>query len=506
MGKSTIQKSASPPVVMVSQATNSQQKLSTDVLWYMGKHLLTRPTDIYALARVNRRTWAALSHEIYRADVKYTRELEERHQPSDYDTTGYTLQQIHDGRMRVKGPASALHWAVAKGIVTTADKAIAAAKDIWPAYIDSKDANGQSPIHLGADRGNQTMISKLISAGCYAHALSMRYMWPCKDYLGHRGLPILWNDPVIMSQHKEDVFAVGALDIAISQGFEDIALGLIKQDHIEVGWPQLSMAAYLGSLDIARCLLDAGHCVGEHGALHSAASRPSNLSMLKFLLEEGADVNEVETGFTPLFYALWARLRANADLLLDSGAQPDFRADDASEPLWHSAIRDDLLPITKRLLSAYQHNRNEAIAIAIFETIDHLDVAFETFEFLISVSVTLKGVYRRSFIPNFHQFSRKPRHGDGILNAIIQSPNYKREALELVLNHKNPPELYEESGYAYLLDYAVNYKRLDAVACICEHGSPMCFQYISRSAAVRLEQMCNEANIENPLKLKMARS
>lgn len=521
------QDSGSSVEVIAGPRIEWQQKLPFDIIWYMGKHHIAHPRDVYHLARVNRETWSALSREVYRADVRYTRELEEPEEleepappMDDPESNDYyvTRRDIYSSRRYIEGPPPALHWAVAKGIATTADKAIAAAKEIWPAYIDVKDANGQSPIHLAADRGDLAMINTLISAGCFAQAVTKRTVEPCENYLGHSGIKLLTGVEILF--HRTGKY-VDALSIAIAQGFEDVALDALKLadwtrerspsfDEERWGVPitPLTLAVYIGNMDIALSLLDGNSPLDR--LLLVAASRPSNTAMLELLLARGANATyaaEYEDT-TALFLALGVTSKANAEVLLDAGAEIHTRNAWGYVPLEICAWHDDLLPITKRLITEYEtdpSSPDERVMSAIFGAISHLDVAFETFKFLVGTGAWLKGTYRRSRNETFWDIPlhRQPPHYANIIIAVIQAEHYKHEALKLVLERTRHPDVKRKFRGKAPLHYAMKYGRIDAVATLIKHGADC--RSVTIGTALRFAKMCKEANVKNPIQNQLNR-
>lgn len=78
----------------------------------------------------------------------------------------------------------------------------------------------------------------------------------------------------------------------------------------------------------------------------------SDLDAIRQAIADGADVNELDAGMTPL---LWAIFRGDIDavrLLLKSGADPNVRPNPSDSPLWHA--EDDFgLTAIADLLKSY---------------------------------------------------------------------------------------------------------------------------------------------------------
>lgn len=128
------------------------------------------------------------------------------------------------------------------------------------------------------------------------------------------------------------------------------------------GLTPLHWAAYLGRLNIARKLIDAGAIVDSRGVgggktpLHYA-TQGQDYKMVQLLINKGADVNAGDNmGFTPLhnssssFYV---------KRLVSAGADVNARNNEQSTPL-HIAVYQDHLPRVMALLKAgaYVNARN----------------------------------------------------------------------------------------------------------------------------------------------------
>lgn len=78
----------------------------------------------------------------------------------------------------------------------------------------------------------------------------------------------------------------------------------------------------------------------------------SDMDAIRLAIADGADVNKLDDGMTPL---LWAIFRGDIDavrLLLESGADPNVRPNPSDSPLWHA--EDDFgLTAIANLLKSY---------------------------------------------------------------------------------------------------------------------------------------------------------
>jgi ankyrin repeat protein len=136
-------------------------------------------------------------------------------------------------------------------------------------------------------------------------------------------------DAILAGDPELDVFEAAAL------GRSDRVAELISADPSLArawspdGFTALHLAAFLGTTDTARVLLDAGAdpaAVAQNDMLvqplHSAAAA-HNTDLCRLLLERGAPVNgQQQKGYTALDEAEMTNQDALRDLLLEHGADP----------------------------------------------------------------------------------------------------------------------------------------------------------------------------------------
>ena len=108
----------------------------------------------------------------------------------------------------------------------------------------------------------------------------------------------------------------------------------------EFGWSALHLAAFSGSTEIVKLLLDRGAAIEARARTKfknvplQTALLSGQLATAKLLLERGADpLIRQAKGFTPMHEAVLLGRRDLVELLLGAGAELDSRADDGRTPL-----------------------------------------------------------------------------------------------------------------------------------------------------------------------------
>ena len=193
--------------------------------------------------------------------------------------------------------ATALHWAVHRDDMESADRLVAAGAD-----ADAPNDYGVTPLFLAATNGSAAMIGRLIEAGADPRA----------------ALPA--GETVLMTAARTG--SPAAAQVLIEHGAD------VNARQVSKGQTPLMWAVSEGHLEVARVLLAHGAEVGARtkGAFTPLlfAARTGDRDMADLLLEHGADVNDVATdGSTPLVVATVRGHAQFAILMLDHGAWPD---------------------------------------------------------------------------------------------------------------------------------------------------------------------------------------
>ena len=114
----------------------------------------------------------------------------------------------------------------------------------------------------------------------------------------------------------------------------------LLETHSSDGWTPLHLAAFFGHPELAKALLNRGANVDSRSTnamqntpMHAAAAG-RNVSMVRLLLENGADANALQHGgWTALHSAAQSGDREMAEVLMTGGAKVAARADNNQSPL-----------------------------------------------------------------------------------------------------------------------------------------------------------------------------
>ncbi|MFP3014819.1 MAG: ankyrin repeat domain-containing protein [Wolbachia sp.] len=205
-----------------------------------------------------------------------------------------------------------LHYAAKKHNEDIANALIKVGAD-----VNAKDQDGRTPLHWAAIERNEGVANALIKAGADVNA---------KDDYGR--IPLHW--------------AVNAGSIEVTQILLETKVNVNAQD--KNGKAPLHLAAKENHAELVKVLLSnrADISVKDHhgdtpfnlttneeikALLRNAALleavKSGNISEVKHLVSEGADVNVVEDLFTPLYWAAKNNHFSIVEILLDNGAHID---------------------------------------------------------------------------------------------------------------------------------------------------------------------------------------
>lgn len=202
---------------------------------------------------------------------------------------------------------TALHLAAKDGFVKICDELLKRG-----AAVDSVTKKLNTPLHIATLAGQLEVLKMLVSAGANVNARSSNGFTPlymaaqenhdsCIRYLLANGA-----NPTLAT---EDGFT--PLAVAMQQGHENVVALLLEagDGRGKIRLPALHIAAKKDDVKSANMLLDGGNCqpdtISKSGftPLHIAAHY-GNCAIAKILIEKGADVNyRAKHNITPLHVA-----------------------------------------------------------------------------------------------------------------------------------------------------------------------------------------------------------
>ena len=270
----------------------------------------------------------------------------------DWEAVGVLLEQGTDVTVTAADGATALHWASYWDVVETAQLLIRAGADVsaandlgatplWIASLNGSTSmtrtlleagadpnaallSGESPVMTAARTGSPQVVERLLAAGADPNASATRgqtaLMWAASQ---------LHSDVVgVLLEHGADVQArseTWSQVMAVSPHSHPAN----QQEVLHGGNTALTFAARVGDLSSARMLVNAGADVNDADARGVSATVLAVHSgfgdLAEFLLDEGADPNASEAGFSALHVAILRRDEHIANRLLALGADPNAR-------------------------------------------------------------------------------------------------------------------------------------------------------------------------------------
>ena len=244
--------------------------------------------------------------------------------------------------------ATALHWAAHRGDLAAAELLIEAGAD-----VDAANALGATPLWLAARNGDAPVVERLLDAGANANVTLRMGETPLMGAARSGSLPVV----EMLVDHGADVNAAErergqtALMWAAAQQHSDIVRLLAERGadpHARTRvWEQLEntagntntsgnfrmrhggstallFAARNGDVETARALVAAGADVDDTAAAGASAlviaAHSGHGPFGIYLLEQGADPNAADAGYTALHAAILRGQAGLAEALLGYGA------------------------------------------------------------------------------------------------------------------------------------------------------------------------------------------
>ncbi|KAJ3008043.1 UNVERIFIED_CONTAM: Carrier protein, mitochondrial, partial [Siphonaria sp. JEL0065] len=226
-----------------------------------------------------------------------------------------------------------------------------------PTAINFVDSNGWSPLHIASHAGNASLVQLLLDNGARIEATTEQ-KWTALHFAAFDG-----HSEVVetLLQHGAipdtlDLSAYSPVYYAIEQNHSSIAELLISKIvslSKNEGHLLFAVNASKGNTKLAQILLSMGVSVDGSGnglknPLHIAASE-GHLEFVKFLLKNGANVEEKTNKRTPLHFACQFRHFPCCKVLLEHGADPNAKDMD-NKTAMHYSVQMGNSPIISLLL------------------------------------------------------------------------------------------------------------------------------------------------------------
>ena len=270
----------------------------------------------------------------------------------DWEAVRSLIDQGADVTSTAPDGATALHWASYWDDVETAELLIRAG-----AEVDAANDLGAVPLWIASLNGSASMVQTLLEAGADPNAALLSGEAPIMTAArtGNPGvverLLAAGADPNVTATRGQT-----ALMWAVSQQHSDV-VGVLLEYGADIHarsatWSQvmavsphsnpanqqavphggntaLTFAARVGDLASARMLVNAGANVNdtdERGvSVMVLAAHSGFRDLVEFMLDEGADPNAAEAGFSALHVTIMRRDEDLGRLLLANGADPNAR-------------------------------------------------------------------------------------------------------------------------------------------------------------------------------------
>jgi ankyrin repeat protein len=200
-------------------------------------------------------------------------------------------------------------------------------------FINYKNVNGDTLLHMAAMEGNKTMaqlfIRKKISVDCENNENQTPLHLACEH--GNQNVVRMLTDK-FADMDAEDNLGYTPLHYASLYGYNKIAKNLMdKYCDIEIeddeGNTPLHIACKNGQTEIVKLLLKYGALVNSENnyldtPLHLAAAHYNGISIIKLLLKYGADIHRKNwKGDTPIHKASCKKMINTCFYLINNGAE-----------------------------------------------------------------------------------------------------------------------------------------------------------------------------------------
>ncbi|CAJ2508885.1 Uu.00g139110.m01.CDS01 [Anthostomella pinea] len=324
---------------------------------------------------------------LYRSDVELFKGYQAKHEArrrgqlsgtAPDESSEFAKRIEKDKALTRSGNNNALQWGCKFDSRLTVEKAIKAALEVFPDYIDMRDFAGITPLQTVAQNGNIDVVRALLDAGSFAEAPLRVTALPIKDLRTPltarqmRSNQKYQSEMVPIQFVPDELIFLDALGLAIRAGHHSVAKILAERTVTAHEFPLTSsyianrfvgpvfMAAMTRNSTVLRVLLargcDATTKAGgfeDVSALHVAARVENNEGIMSQLMSSGADLHAVDAkGRTPFTWAIKHGCVRNAQWLLDQ-EDPTDTVQRLCDMLAQTFLKDLFLPVTKSLVERF---------------------------------------------------------------------------------------------------------------------------------------------------------
>ncbi|KAI9761696.1 MAG: hypothetical protein M1840_001727 [Geoglossum simile] len=219
---------------------------------------------------------------------------------------------------------------------------------VHAAFLERKDSNGRTPLHIAAYYGRDAAANTLLSQGAYRDARNLSEQTPLHDAAskGHGSIATLLatrgaNIEAIDTEGRTPLY------IAARWGYGAVVkplveIGANKEARSNGDWTPLHAAAWYGHESVVRFLVNEGAnkdtTAGSRRTPLHAAVLNGHEAVAALLLNVGAHKEaRTDTKDTPLLIAAQYGHDTVARILLDKGVDIEARNNDGRTPLYVAA-------------------------------------------------------------------------------------------------------------------------------------------------------------------------